>query len=147
MSINNINESFHKNRINTTIDETNRNYTNQDITNYETSLVNEQSSQLQNYSDRLQKDINLSREKQTAIRNFDETLNQKLFLHFKNIIVELESTVELLKIISLDKPELHSLIKEYIQTYNIKFNNVDYKKQDMEELLSCFFKGDNHESR
>ena len=147
MTIDNTTEFFHKNRINDTVGETNKNYTNQSINNYEASLVNTKNSQLQDYSTRLQKDINSSREKQAAIKNFDEELNQKLFHHFKLIIVELESTIELLKIINRDKPELNPTIKELINIYNIKFNNLENKELEMDNLFSCFFKGDKNESR
>ncbi|HBQ8661268.1 TPA: hypothetical protein L9A60_005159, partial [Klebsiella pneumoniae] len=81
------------------------------------------------------------RKEQAIAYKDNQEKQKKLFFYFKTLITELETTIEILKLIGQEKPELDSLIKESIVKNNADVNNKDKFKNYLTEIMQNSIRG------
>lgn len=141
MSINNTNEVFHRNKMNNTTNETNRNYLNSSITHHEYSVVNSQNSTEQNKLEQLNLHSSELSRKSNSVKAFDEELHKNIFAEFKKIITNIESYIELLRMIQKEKPEMTVIIQNLINQQTILLITPEKREEKFKEFTSQFVRG------
>jgi len=141
MSINNTNEVFHRNKMNNTTNETNRNYLNSSMTHHEYTIVNSQNSTEQHKLEQLNLYSSGLTRKHNSVKAFDEELHKNMFTEFKKIIADIESCVELLRVIQKDKPEMTESIQNLINQHTILLTTSESKEEVFKEFTSQFVRG------
>lgn len=133
--------SQHRQFMNTKITEINNNYYQTWGVNNQTSRVNSDIQSLQSESTQLGIKINEIRKEQAIAYKANQEKQKKLFFYFKTLITELETTIEILKLIAQEKPELDNLIKESIVKNNAEINNKDQFKNYLTEIMQNSIRG------
>jgi hypothetical protein len=133
--------SQHRQFMNTKITEINNNYYDTWGINNQTSSLNSNIQSLENEATQLGIRINEIRKEQAIAYKNNQEKQKKLFFYFKTIITELETTIEILKLIAQEKPELDSLIKESIVKNNADINNKDKFKSYLTEIMQNSIRG------
>lgn len=141
MSINNTNEVFHRNKMNNTTNETNRNYLNSSMTHHEYTIVDSQNSTEQNKLEQLNVHSSELTRKHNSVRAFDEDLHKNMFAEFKKVITDIESYIELLRMIQKDKPEMTVIIQNLINQQTILLTTPEKKEENFKEFTSQFVRG------
>lgn len=134
--------SQHRQFMNTKITEINNNYYDTWGINNQTSSVNSNIQSLEHEATQLGIRINEIRKEQAIVYKTNQEKQRKLFFYFKTIITELETTIEILKLIVQEKPELDSLIKESIVKNNADINNKDKFKSYLTEIMQNSIRGE-----
>ena len=127
--------------MNTKITEINNNYYETWGIHNQTSSVNSNIQSLKFESTQLGIRINEIRKEQAIAYKDNQEKQKKLFFYFKTLITELETTIEILKLIGQEKPELDSLIKESIVKNNADVNNKDKFKNYLTEIMQNSIRG------
>lgn len=133
--------SLHRQFMNTKITEINNNYYETWGIHNQTSSVNSNIQSLKFESTQLGIRINEIRKEQAIAYKDNQEKQKKLFFYFKTLITELETTIEILKLIGQEKPELDSLIKESIVKNNADVNNKDKFKNYLTEIMQNSIRG------
>lgn len=134
--------SQHRQFMNTKITEINNNYYDTWGINNQTSSLNSNIQSLEHEATQLGIRINEIRKEQAIVYKTNQEKQRKLFFYFKTIITELETTIEILKLIVQEKPELDSLIKESIVKNNADINNKDKFKSYLTEIMQNSIRGE-----
>lgn len=134
--------SQHRQFMNAKITEINNNYYDTWGINNQTSNLNSNIQSLEHEATQLGIRINEIRKEQAIAYKTNQEKQRKLFFYFKTIITELETTIEILKLIAQEKPELDSLIKESIVKNNADINNKDKFKSYLTEIMQNSIKGE-----
>lgn len=134
--------SQHRQFMNAKITEINNNYYETWGINNQTSNLNSNIQSLEHEATQLGIRINEIRKEQAIAYKTNQEKQRKLFFYFKTIITELETTIEILKLIAQEKPELDSLIKESIVKNNADINNKDKFKSYLTEIMQNSIKGE-----
>ena len=132
----------HRQFMNTKITEINNNYYETWGINNQTSNLNSNIQSLEHEATQLGIRINEIRKEQAIAYKTNQEKQRKLFFYFKTIITELETTIEILKLIAQEKPELDSLIKESIVKNNADINNKDKFKSYLTEIMQNSIRGE-----
>ena len=133
--------SLHRQFMNTKITAINNNYYETWGIHNQTSSVNSNIQSLKSESTQLGIRINEIRKEQAIAYKDNQEKQKKLFFYFKTLITELETTIEILKLIGQEKPELDSLIKESIVKNNADVNNKDKFKNYLTEIMQNSIRG------
>lgn len=134
--------SQHRQFMNAKITEINNNYYDTWGINNQTSSLNSNIQSLEHEATQLGIRINEIRKEQAIAYKTNQEKQRKLFFYFKTIITELETTIEILKLIAQEKPELDSLIKESIVKNNADINNKDKFKSYLTEIMQNSIRGE-----
>lgn len=134
--------SQHRQFMNTKITEINNNYYDTWGINNQTSSLNSNIQSLEHEATQLGIRINEIRKEQAIVYKTNQEKQRKLFFYFKTIITELETTIEILKLIAQEKPELDNLIKESIVKNNADINNKDKFKSYLTEIMQNSIRGE-----
>ncbi|HCJ8468908.1 TPA: hypothetical protein NV714_002672 [Escherichia coli] len=134
--------SQHRQFMNAKITEINNNYYETWGINNQTSNLNSNIQSLEHEATQLGIRINEIRKEQAIAYKTNQEKQRKLFFYFKTIITELETTIEILKLIAQEKPELDSLIKESIVKNNADINNKDKFKSYLTEIMQNSIRGE-----
>lgn len=134
--------SQHRQFMNAKITEINNNYYDTWGINNQTSSLNSNIQSLEHEATQLGIRINEIRKEQAIAYKNNQEKQRKLFFYFKTIITELETTIEILKLIAQEKPELDSLIKESIVKNNADINNKDKFKSYLTEIMQNSIRGE-----
>lgn len=134
--------SQHRQFMNAKITEINNNYYDTWGINNQTSNLNSNIQSLEHEATQLGIRINEIRKEQAIAYKTNQEKQRKLFFYFKTIITELETTIEILKLIAQEKPELDSLIKESIVKNNADINNKDKFKSYLTEIMQNSIRGE-----
>lgn len=132
----------HRQFMNTKITEINNNYYETWGINNQTSSLNSNIQSLGDEVTQLSIRINEIRKEQAIAYKTNQEKQRKLFFYFKTIITELETTIEILKLIAQEKPELDSLIKESIVKNNAEINNKNKFKDYLTEIMQNSIRGE-----
>ena len=132
----------HRQFMNTKIKEINNNYYETWGINNQTSSLNSNIQSLGDEVTQLSIRINEIRKEQAIAYKTNQEKQRKLFFYFKTIITELETTIEILKLIAQEKPELDSLIKESIVKNNAEINNKNKFKDYLTEIMQNSIRGE-----
>lgn len=132
----------HRQFMNTKITEINNNYYETWGINNQTSSLNSNIQSLGDEVTQLSIRINEIRKEQAIAYKTNQEKQRKLFFYFKTIITELETTIEILKLITQEKPELDSLIKESIVKNNAEINNKNKFKDYLTEIMQNSIRGE-----
>lgn len=132
----------HRQFMNTKITEINNNYYETWGINNQTSSLNSNIQSLEHEVTQLSITINEIRKEQAIAYKTNQEKQRKLFFYFKTIITELETTIEILKLIAQEKPELDSLIKESIVKNNAEINNKNKFKDYLTEIMQNSIRGE-----
>lgn len=141
MSINQTNEMFHNQRLKNSGNNTSDNYANGSFVSGQTQDIIKQNNILQNRANVLNVKLNEAQENRFRLQNFDANMNKQLFAFFKKIIAELESSIEVLKIIAAENPELFNNIKTKIQENAYEINNSERRDIEIDYMLKRVFEG------
>lgn len=134
--------SQHRQFMNAKITEINNNYYDTWGINNQTSNLNSNIQSLEHEATQLGIRINEIRKEQAIAYKTNQEKQRKLFFYFKTIITELETTIEILKLIAQEKPELDSLIKESIVKNNAEINNKNKFKDYLTEIMQNSIRGE-----
>lgn len=132
----------HRQFMNTKITEINNNYYETWGINNQTSSLNSNIQSLEHEATQLGIRINEIRKEQAIAYKANQEKQRKLFFYFKTIITELETTIEILKLIAQEKPELDNLIKESIVKNNAEINNKNKFKDYLTEIMQNSIRGE-----
>ena len=134
--------SQHRQFMNAKITEINNNYYDTWGINNQTSNLNSNIQSLEHEATQLGIRINEIRKEKAIAYKTNQEKQRKLFFYFKTIITELETTIEILKLIAQEKPELDSLIKESIVKNNAEINNKNKFKDYLTEIMQNSIRGE-----
>lgn len=136
MSTDKTNENFHRQNLSNTDSHIINNYIRVDGVKTANDIVNSENERLLEHSALLNKKVNRQIEDRLKIEQFDHQINKKLFSYFKKIIAELETTIEVLKLISADNSSLHDSIKNMLNENGLVINNVQKREKEIDIMLS-----------
>lgn len=136
MSIDKTNENFHRQNLSNTDSHIINNYIRVDGVKTENDIVNSENERLLEHSALLNKKVNTQIQDRLKIEQFDQQINKQLFNHFQKMIAELETTIEVLKLIRADNPSLYDSIKNGLKENGLVINNIQKREQEIDIMLS-----------
>lgn len=134
-----LNRSIHRQNINDIKRNINANYLSAELNSKQTQSIIKENDSLSERSNSITMRFIEEQQKTLKITDFNIEQHKKFFYFFKLLIAEIETSVELLKIISQDKPELEGLIREAIIKNNKRINTSENYDNNMKEMIKSVF--------
>lgn len=134
-----LNKEIHRQNINDIKRNINTNYFSAQLNSKQTQSVLKENESLSERSNSITMRFIKEQQKTLMISEFNVEQHKKMFFFFKLLVAEIESSVELLKIISKDKPELENFIRESIIKNNKEINNSVNYDSNMKKMIDGIF--------
>lgn len=134
-----LNKEIHRQKINDIKRDINTNYLSAELNSKQTQSVLKENESLSERSNSITMRFIKEQQKTLMISEFNVEQHKKMFFFFKLLIAEIETSVELLKIISKDKPELENFIRESITKNNKEINNPVNYDSNMKKMIDGIF--------